>query len=121
MLVRLEGVSAERSTAETRARSERITAARRACPSGERSESFERNATLAPLSMPSEVALSGDRARRLAATESRSAVAWRSSMRGPEDADATTVGVRMVQAVRAVVEAAATKAWRRVREVMPPA
>ena len=52
----------------TRSRSARTCFARRCWPSAERSASWDRSAALAPVSMPSDVALSGSRRRRSSAT-----------------------------------------------------
>ena len=53
------------SKALTRARSARSCFAIRCCPSAERSVSWDRSAALAPVSMPSEVALSGEQAKQV--------------------------------------------------------
>ena len=58
-----------------RSRSARSCVAIRCCPSAERSPSWDRSAALAPVSMPSDVALSGERRSRLSATPSSSASA----------------------------------------------
>jgi hypothetical protein len=63
-------------------RSARTCFARRCCPSAERSASWNRSAALAPVSLPSEVAVSGNRRRRLSPTPSSSATASVSPVAG---------------------------------------
>src|SRR5688572_13166292 len=75
MLVRVLYERAEVSNALTRARSARTCSAIRCFPNSERSASCERSAARAPVAMPNDVALSGNRASRCSAHSSSSAIA----------------------------------------------
>ena len=111
MLVRVLYERPEVSKALTRSRSARTWSAMRFLPASERSVSCERRAALAPVSMPSDVALSGNKASRRSAHSSISPSAAASLLSGLDDSRSP---MQAESSGRAAVDAKAAMTSRRL-------